>query len=93
MNNKEAKNILKEELKKFRSTSYTALRNRLGEIDSIEIKGQSGAKYQIEIQIIWDGDQDSNIRVIGSIDDGGLRAFFPLTESFIMAPDGSFVGE
>jgi len=28
-----------------------------------------------------------------SIDDGGWRAFFPTTESFIMAPNGSFVGE
>jgi len=28
-----------------------------------------------------------------SIDDGGLRAFFPITDSFIVAQDGSFVGE
>ena len=27
------------------------------------------------------------------VDDGGLRAFVPLTEDFIMAPDGSFIGE
>ena len=34
-----------------------------------------------------------HLRVLGSIDDGGIRAFFPLTDSFIMAPDGSFIGE
>jgi hypothetical protein len=28
-----------------------------------------------------------------SIDDGGWRAFLPWTDSFIIAPDGSFVGE
>ena len=28
-----------------------------------------------------------------AIDDGGLRAFAPLSDDFIMAPDGSFVGE
>jgi hypothetical protein len=29
----------------------------------------------------------------GSIDDGGWRAFSPLTESFILAKTGTFVGE
>jgi hypothetical protein len=28
-----------------------------------------------------------------SIDDGGLRAFYPITEDFIMSPSGAFVGE
>jgi hypothetical protein len=30
---------------------------------------------------------------MGAIDDGGVRALMPLGESFILAPDGSFVGE
>jgi hypothetical protein len=34
-----------------------------------------------------------NIRVLASIDDGGTRAFHPVTCDFIKAPDGSFVGE
>jgi hypothetical protein len=33
------------------------------------------------------------VHVLGAIDDGGLRAFVPLCDDFIMAPDGSFVGE
>ena len=33
------------------------------------------------------------LRVMGSIDDGGWRAFVPLTQSFIMACDGSLVDE
>lgn len=36
---------------------------------------------------------DGAIRVIGSIDDGGWRAFRPLSDDFIRAPDGTFVGE
>jgi hypothetical protein len=31
--------------------------------------------------------------VLASIDDGGWSAFIPLTDDFIIAPDGSFVGE
>jgi hypothetical protein len=33
------------------------------------------------------------VRVIGSIDDGGWWTFKPLTEDFILAPDGTFAGE
>jgi hypothetical protein len=42
---------------------------------------------------MWDDDYQQNIRVMGAVDDGGWRAFMPLTDSFIMAPDSSFVGE
>lgn len=36
----------------------------------------------------------SDLRVIAGIDDGTfLTAFSPLTESFIITPDGDFVGE
>jgi hypothetical protein len=33
------------------------------------------------------------IRVIGTVDDGGWRAFRPLTEDFIVGPNEQFVGE
>jgi hypothetical protein len=41
----------------------------------------------------WDDKKLGNLRVCGSIDDGGLRAFFPVTDSFIIAPDGRFIDE
>jgi hypothetical protein len=31
--------------------------------------------------------------VFVQIDDGGWRAFTPMSDSFIIAPDGSFVGD
>ena len=49
--------------------------------------------YQGEIRVFWDAEPDGAIRVMASIDDGGWRAFVPLTEDFILAPDGTFVGE
>jgi hypothetical protein len=58
-----------------------------------ELAGSSGAQYQLEITFHWDGPKGGDIRVIGSIDDGGWRAFLPLTRSFIKSADGSFVGE
>jgi len=50
-------------------------------------------RYQIEIQVFWDSWPGGNVRVMGAVDDGGWRAFIPVSRGFIMAPDGSFVGE
>ena len=58
-----------------------------------ERTGPSGKWYQIEIQAFWDGKPDGDIRVMGSIDDGGWRAYFPLCEDFIKSPSNEFVGE
>jgi hypothetical protein len=60
---------------------------------AFELRGPSGAEYQVEIEAVWDSRQKGHVRVIASIDDGGWRAFVPLCDSFIKAPDGSFVGE
>ena len=57
------------------------------------IESPSGATYQLEVQVFWDDRAEQNLRVMGSIDDGRLSAFHPLSEDFIIAPDGSFVGE
>ena len=45
------------------------------------------------MRLCWDAHPNGNVRVSAGIDDGGLRAFLPLTSDFIKAPDGSFVGE
>ena len=58
-----------------------------------ELVGESGVSYQVEILAVWDGLQPGNLRVIVAVDDGRWRAFIPLSEDFIIAPDGSFVGE
>ena len=94
MNNDEALRVLEEELAIFRDEPYDDLVRRIstGSLDC-ERSAASGAKYQVEVQFFWDDRPGGNIRVIGSIDDGGWRAFLPLSRSFIKAGDGSFVGE
>ena len=73
--------------------SYAQLLSLLDETKHIEVSGPTGAKYQLEIQVMWDYKPDGDLRIIGAIDDGGWRAFVPLTESFIMRPNGTLVGE
>lgn len=94
MNNEEAIALLETELAPFREESYDQLVSRMS-VGSIyfERVTPSGAKYQVEIQVLWDDRRGGNIRVMTSIDDGGWRALVPLNRDFIKAPDGSFVGE
>lgn len=89
----EASELLHDYLNSWRRRSYQELVNVVGESHQAAVKGASGTDYQVDVQVVWDGQTHGSIRVIGSIDDGGWRAFVPLTEAFILAPDGSFVGE
>ena len=95
MNKLEAKQILSEQLNNLRKLSYEELCKFIGKeyIKLLEIVGNSGIKYQIEIKVFWDDKPGRDVRVAGAIDDGGWRAFFPMTDSFIVAPSGEFVGE
>lgn len=95
MDHEEALDVLGRFLIPLRELSYAELRERTtnGVIDIHEATGASGAMYQVEIQYFWDGDPGVNVRVLGAVDDGGLRALMPVAGDFIKAPDGSFVGE
>ena len=93
MDKHEAKALLADKLREYRVLTYEQLRARVGDQDNLELTGQSGTEYQTEVQFFWDHKPGGDIRVMGAIDDGGWRAYFPLTDDFIRAPDGSFVGE
>jgi hypothetical protein len=97
MDEAEAGSILNETLSRLRVLSFSELVARhLGDVDAYEVTGASGAEYQIEVETFWDDPrrEGGNLRVMASIDDGrGWRSISPMTASFIMAPDGSFVGE
>jgi len=93
MNKEEAKVVLSKLLADYKAKSYNDLRYLLNKQDTSEVTANSGAKYQIEIQAVWDDKTDGNLRIMGSIDDGGMRAFMPLTDDFIITPNEKFVGE
>jgi hypothetical protein len=95
MDKKEARSILAEHLARYRSRSYAELATWIREsrIDTPQAVAPSGARYQIEVQFFWDDTPNGNVRVYASIDDGGMLAFLPITDSFILSPEGSFIGE
>ncbi|MCX6923195.1 MAG: hypothetical protein NT154_08300 [Verrucomicrobia bacterium] len=95
MNKKEAHSILAEHLTGIRSRSYAELVSWMSERrnDTLEVVAPSGTRYCIEVQFFWDDKPNGDVRVVGSIDDGGIRAFLPVTDSFILSPEGRFVGQ
>lgn len=95
MNNAEARSVLKTELAKYRAKPYRELVTLIGNTQTLEVLASSGATYQIEVEAMWDDPKKPNdaLRVLGSIDDGGIRAFLPLTDSFLVTPTGELVGE
>ena len=95
LNTAEAKTILDAELAKLRAKPYGELVSLIKEVQTLEVTASSGACYQLEFEAIWDDPSKPNdvLRVFGSIDDGGIRAYFPLSDSFLITPLGEFLDE
>ena len=84
----EASEVLESELLAFRGMTYADCLKYVDQDSAINkfVTAKSGKQYQIDIQLMLDGADDRSIQVVGSVDDGRLRAFFPLTKSFVVIP-------
>jgi len=91
MNKSEAKSILSKELKAFAARPYNELVRLINQTEVKNMQSESGVSYQIELNVFWDSQPGKDLRIMGSIDDGGWREFLPLTESLIMKPDGTLI--
>jgi hypothetical protein len=85
--------IAEDRLNKLRKLSYGELVKLVGRTPCDRINGPDGEEYQVETETRWDSKTGGNIRVIVAVDGPGASAFRPLTETFIMSADGSFIGE
>ncbi len=90
-NKSEAQKILSEQLARFNDRSHSELTQFVGDerVEAYEVRTAGGTAYRIEIQFFWDDRPGETIRVAGSIDAGGFRAFVPLTDSFLRESAGS----
>jgi hypothetical protein len=88
-----AQRVLNKWLTRLRAVPYRELASRVDSVTTDEVARDSERSWQLEIQVHWDDEPNGNVRVTVSIDDGGLRAFVPMTEDFIKSPSGEFVGE
>jgi hypothetical protein len=91
VNKVEAREILRQQIAAYERRTYADLVGLIGKTFVGEVTGSSGTRYQIELEALWDSKPNGDLRIIGCIDDGGLRAFFPVTDDFIISPDGHVV--
>ena len=92
MNRVEAREILKEELDEFAARPYDDLALLVGNPQVMEVATPSQMRYTIQFELFFEGDRKENLRIMGSIDDGGMRfRMMPLTETVIKKPDGSII--
>lgn len=91
----EARRLIEEEVAKLRRLSYDELW-RFQETVVKEVRGPSGYEYSMEIEAWGDQKRKRTLRVLVSVHAWWGRGTVQpqeLMEDFIMAPDGSFVGE
>ena len=108
MNLNDKRLLLAEHLAEFRSWSYAALveeidrtKTQHGCLRHSEGVSDDGTEWQMEFNVFWDDKRGGHVRVCGDIStvpQAGLLRILPVyfpdaTDSFIMAPDGSFIGE
>jgi len=91
MNKSEAQEILSEQLARYCSRSHSELSHLVEteHVETYEISAASGTRYQVEVQFFWDDQPGDVIRVVGSIDDRDIRAFFPLSDSVFVTRNQS----
>jgi hypothetical protein len=94
MIHEQLKGILQEKVAALQQLPYQALVQFL-EHPQVEQYGEGKDFYQVEVQVFFDdgsGKTSRNIRVMASIDDGGITGVLgSLTEDFIMTPEGHLV--
>jgi hypothetical protein len=95
VNEVEARSLIDEQLASYRARGYADLATLVGQTIGFEQVTPSGTEYNVEIVVVWDSLRVGGaLRVMVTVDDGRWPAWFrPLSGDFILAPDGSFVGE
>ena len=83
MKKEEYLEILNPIIKEYEKFSYEFWEQHLNSVISFEVHSKNNQDCQIEINSCWDDKPNETIRINFSIDNGGFRAYFPVTESII----------
>jgi hypothetical protein len=85
-NKAEAREELRLLVKEHEGLQYVAWAERIGQAKRIEITSRAGIWYQARIEPVWDDKPGGAVRVLFSIDDGGVGAYHPLTDALLLDP-------
>lgn len=83
--------LLEPILKEYAKHDYEYWKERIeNEPITFQNNTSDGRVYQVEILSFWDNASNGHIRIVFSIDDGGWRAWVPVTQTLLLSPDGSY---
>ena len=88
MSHEVAYEFINQEISSLHTQSYADLVARIGKAEHKEFLAHDGNHYVLEVEIFWDSKKGGDIRVMVCADGGGMSAFVPLCEDFVMAPGG-----
>ena len=89
----EAVALVDREIERLRSLSYVELQRYL-EPHVETRKAPAGTEYELDVQAVWDDKKAKTLRVMIFVSERGRASLMDSSvDDFIMAPDGSFVGE
>jgi hypothetical protein len=93
MSRDEARALLATHLAGYREYPYLRLVELVGSVETADVRGANGTMYQLEVEFFWDDMKKGDIRVLAAIDGGPISSFKPMTDDFIKAANGTYVGE
>lgn len=80
MNTQQAEAVLEEIISEFGNLSYEHLAGMIGQ----KPHRRRVHDFNVVIEVVWDNKADGDVRVLGAIDDGSIRAFLPLSRDEIV---------
>jgi hypothetical protein len=90
----EARKLARQRLDGLRMLPYDELVARyFHRPEHDQVVAPSGVQYDLSVETFWDSPDSQDLRVLVVVDDSTRRFRRVPSESFIIAPDGSFVGE
>lgn len=87
--------VISSELEKLRKNEYSYFLDLVeGEPIVYDVLSKKGIEVNVEILVFWDSKEKGSIRVLCNASRSGKwDSFRPFSGDFIIAEDGSFVGE
>jgi hypothetical protein len=88
----EAQEILSRHVARFSSYADLMALVESGHVEKFQVAGPGGVSYQVVVRFFWqDNEIRRNIRVTGSIAEGGARASLSLTQTMLVPPPQSAI--
>ena len=92
-NANEAKATLRAHMETYRRRTYGEMVALLKKPEVTRLRTPGGSEYEVKVDVHWEDQPGGSIWVTGSINDYGWCAGQDIHEIFVLAPDGTIVGD